>query len=81
VLDLMRVGEERWLARAVTQFDGATVVLETFLECEHLPRVEAAIDLTSIPARLVIRHRDEPSIVFASRQLEMTDAGARSAPA
>ena len=82
MLDLIRLGEGRWLARAATRFDGEAVVLEEILQCDTLPRVEAVIDLDAGPATLVIRHRDEPSIVFASRQLEMTDAaGATSAPA
>ena len=63
-------------------FDGETVMLEEILECDHLPRVEAVIDLDAEPARLVLRHRDAPAIVLAACQLEMTEAaGGRSAPA
>ena len=71
-LDLIRLGEGRWLARAVTRFDGTMIVLEEVLECDGLPHVEAVIDVEVEPARLIIRHRDAPSIVLAERQLEMT---------
>jgi hypothetical protein len=76
VLDLIRLGEGRWLARAVTHFDGEMVVLEEVLESDGLPRVEAVLDLDAEPAMLVIRHRDAPSHVLATRQLEMTDLSA-----
>ena len=82
MLDLIRLGERRWLARAVTRFEGEPVVLEEILECDWVPRVEAVVDVSTVPAQFVIRDRDEPAIVLAVRQLEMTSvASARSAPA
>ena len=74
MLDLIRLGEGRWLARAVTRFDGTTIVLEEILECDGVPHVEAVIDLDAVPAQLVLRHRDAPAIVLAACQLEMTEA-------
>jgi hypothetical protein len=71
VLDLIRLAEDRWLARAVaTRRDGTTAVLEEVFVCRGVPHVEAVIDLRDDRAYLVLRERHDPDHVLARQSVE-----------
>lgn len=72
MLDIVRLAEDRWLARAVTtRRDGVTVVLEEVLVSRDMPKVEAATILRDDRAWLVLRDRDDPDAVIAETSLEV----------
>lgn len=73
MLDVVRVGERHWEARAAARVCGTIVTLEVVFECDEMPRIAVDVDTDARPARLVLRHRDDPSIVLASRQLGLTE--------
>jgi hypothetical protein len=71
VLDLVRLAEDRWLARVVVRRrDGSSVVLEEFLVCRGLPNVEAVIDVRDGQNCVVLRERDAPERVLGARPLD-----------
>lgn len=72
MLDLVRLAEDRWLARAVaTRRDGVAVLLEEVLTSREIPKVEAAVTSHDDAAWLVLRDRDDPATVFAEVSLEV----------
>ena len=72
MLDLIRLAEDRWLARAVaTRRDGVTVLLEEVLTSRDMPKVEAAMVWRDEARWVVLRDRDDPSVVFAETSLEV----------
>ncbi|HEX7095568.1 MAG TPA: hypothetical protein VF183_06780 [Acidimicrobiales bacterium] len=72
VLDLVRLTEDRWLARAAaTRRDGTTVLLEEVLTSRGLPRIEAVTTVRDDGMWLELRDRDDPSSVLARASLEV----------
>jgi hypothetical protein len=71
VLDLIRLAEDRWLARAFAVCrDGTTAVLEKVLQCRDVPHVEAVVDARDDHTLLVLRERHDPARVLAARAIE-----------
>jgi hypothetical protein len=75
VLDLVRLAEDRWLARVVVRRrDGSSVILEEILVCRGLPNVEAVIDVREGRSCVVLRARDAPDRVLGARPLDAEPA-------
>jgi hypothetical protein len=70
VLDLIRLAEDRWLARAATtRPDGTPVSIEEVLVCEGMPNVEVVIDVRGDHTFLVLRERQDPEHVLVERAI------------
>jgi hypothetical protein len=70
VLDLIRLAEDRWLARAATaRPDGTPVSIEEVLVCEGMPNVEVVIDVRGDHSFLVLRERHDPEHVLVERPI------------
>ena len=71
MLDLIRLPDDRWLARAATaRQDGTPIALEEILVCKGMPNIEAVIDRRDGHAYLVLRERRDPDHVLAERAVE-----------